>query len=215
MEQSIFQNLTTEEMQELKQIGAIRQKRFDKQEMIFRTGEQVHEIGIVQGGSVIIENNDLWGNRSILNIVSPGQVFAESYAHSHLPIMVDVIAAETTEILFLDVRVLRENQYSSCTWYVKLMQNLLQIATQKNRILSSRIFCTSAKTIRGRLSTYFSEQMVENNSRTFDIPFNRQQLADYLNLDRSALSKELCRMRDEGLIRFRKNHFEILENNNI
>ena len=85
--------------------------------------------------------------------------------------------------------------------------NLVYIFAQKNRALSARIFCTSAKTIRGRLVTYLSAQAVEAGSSAFSIPFDRQQLADYLNVDRSALSKELGRMRDEGLLEFHKNRF--------
>ena len=78
---------------------------------------------------------------------------------------------------------------------------------KKNLTLSRRILCTAPKTVRGRLLTYLSGQAVQAGGMEFDLPFNRQQLADYLNLDRSALSKELCRMRDEGLLTFRKNHF--------
>ena len=82
---------------------------------------------------------------------------------------------------------------------------------RKNLGLSRRIFCTTPKTVRGRLLTYLSGQAVQAGSKTFDLPFNRQQLADYLNLDRSALSKELGRMRDEGLLEFEKNHFVLKE----
>ena len=86
------------------------------------------------------------------------------------------------------------------------------VATRKNIILSNRSFCTAPKTIRERLSIYFSGQTLLHDNNEFDIPFNRQQMADFLNLDRSALSKELCKMRDEGLISFNKNHFIIYEN---
>ena len=95
--------------------------------------------------------------------------------------------------------------------YGKILKNLLTAATSKNLSLSSRIFCTTAKTVRGRLAVYFSEQMTQNGSREFEIPFNRQQMADFLNLDRSALSKELGKMREEGLILFHKNHFVLLQ----
>lgn len=138
-----------------------------------------------------------------------GQVFAESYAFHEVPLMVDAIADEDSLILFLDVQQLMEEQNAQATWYCKMLKNLLLISTKKNRNLSNRIFCTTSKTVRGRLAAFFSEQAAKTGSNTFDIPFNRQQMADYLNLDRSALSKELGKMREEGLLTFHKNHFSI------
>ncbi len=177
--------------------------------MIFSAGSIVHETGIVLSGSVNIENNDLWGNKSILSNVPAGQVFAETYAFSHEPMMVDAVAAEDCTILFLDFNMLMDNPLENRTWQNKLLRNMLNVSVQKNLALSSRIFCTSSKTIRGRLLTYLSSQSMKAGSATFDIPFNRQQLADYLNTDRSALSNELGKMRDDGLIEFYKNTFRI------
>ena len=205
----VFQGLTEQELQQLEQIGAIRRQNFHKHETVFHEGDLVHEIGIVLEGSVLIENNDLWGNKSILSRVEKGQVFAESYAFHEVPLMVDAIADEDSLILFLDVQRLMEEQNAQDTWYCKMLKNLLLMSTKKNRNLSNRIFCTTAKTVRGRLAAFFSEQAAKAGNNTFDIPFNRQQMADYLNLDRSALSKELGKMREEGLLTFRKNHFSI------
>ena len=117
------------------------------------------------------------------------------------------VAAENSQILTINVSGLLKERYASSTWQRKLLGNLVYIFAQKNRALSARIFCTSAKTIRGRLLTYLSAQAVEAGSSAFSIPFDRQQLADYLNVDRSALSKALGRMRDEGLLEFHKNRF--------
>lgn len=205
----VFQGLTEQELHDLEQIGAIRRQKFNKHVTVFHVGDLVHEIGIVLEGSVLIENNDLWGNKSILSRVEKGQVFAESYAFHEVPLMVDAIADEDSLILFLDVQQLMEEQNAQATWYCKMLKNLLLISTKKNRNLSNRIFCTTSKTVRGRLAAFFSEQAAKTGSNTFDIPFNRQQMADYLNLDRSALSKELGKMREEGLLTFRKNHFSI------
>lgn len=205
----VFQGLTEQELHDLEEIGAISRQNFHKHVTVFHVGDIVHEIGIVLEGSVLIENNDLWGNKSILSRVEKGQVFAESYAFHDVPLMVDAIADEDSLILFLDVQRLMEEQNAQATWYCKMLKNLLLISTKKNRNLSNRIFCTTAKTVRGRLAAFFSEQAAKAGSNTFDIPFNRQQMADYLNLDRSALSKELGKMREEGLLTFHKNHFSI------
>ena len=190
LEMPVFKNIDNEDLVYLKSINAFRIEKYKRNNIIFHTGEIIHEIGIVISGNVIIENNDLWGNKTILSIVTSGQVFGESYAYSHLPLMVNTVAADSATILFFDL-------------------NILDNPTRKNIILSNRSFCTAPKTIRGRLSIYFSGQSTINNSNEFDIPFNRQQMADFLNLDRSALSKELCKMRNEGLIDFNKNHFII------
>ena len=204
---SLLQNLTEEELASIASIGALRENAFAKNEVIFHAGKIIREIGIVKSGSVLIESNDLWGNCSILSKIMPGQVFAESYALGHTPMMVDAIATEKSRVVFLDASKVLDKNYVQESWQVKLLYNLLAMTSRKNIVLSSRIFCTTPKTIRARLATYFAQQQMQAGSLEFDVPFTRQQMADYLNLDRSALSKELGRMRDEGLLTFNKNHF--------
>ena len=114
-------------------------------------------------------------------------------------------------MLFLHIGHLLQDSYLDQSWYVKLNHNLLALLAKKNLILSDRIFYTSSKSIRGRLLSYFSAQVMKKQSREFDIPFNRQQLADYLGVNRSALSHELGKMQEEQLIEFKRNHFVIKE----
>lgn len=203
----LLQNLTEEELASIESIGALRENAFVKNEVIFHAGERIREIGIVESGSVLIESNDLWGNCSILSKILPGQVFAESYALSRTAMMVDAVVTEKTKICFLNVEIVLNEAYATETWQMKLLQNMLAMTSRKNITLSSRIFCTTPKTIRARLATYFAQQQVQAGGLSFDVPFTRQQMADYLNLDRSALSKELGKMRDEGMLTFDKNHF--------
>lgn len=139
--------------------------------------------------------------------ISTGHVFAETYALTGEPLMVDAVASETSVILFLDIDKLMSSQFENTHCKDTILNNLLHISIQKNLTLSNRIFCTSPKTIRERLLIYLSNESRKAGSQEFVIPFDRQQLADYLNVDRSALSKELGKMRDEGLIEFRKMHF--------
>lgn len=202
----LFQGLAEADIAQMEHCHCLRQKAFSRRETIFRTGSTVHEIGIVLRGAVHIESIDLWGNKSILSEVGEGQAFAETYAFCGEPLMVDVLAAADCEVLFLDVAALA-CPHAEHSWQDRLLRNLLRVSMKKNLALSRRIFCTTPKTVRGRLLTYLSGQAVQAGRMEFDLPFNRQQLADYLNLDRSALSKELCRMRDEGLLTFSKNHF--------
>lgn len=200
----LFRGLTPAEWDALAQSGQLRTKTFSRHEIIFHAGSRIHEVGVVLRGSVHIENLDLWGTKTILSSVPAGQVFAETYAFCGDALLVDAVAAEDCEVLFVNAAAFSGG---SSAGQDKLLHNLLAVSMRKNLSLSQRIFCTTPKTVRGRLLTYFSAQTAACGRLEFDIPFNRQQLADYLNLDRSALSKELCRMRDEGLLQFEKNHF--------
>ena len=127
-----------------------------------------------------------------------------------MKVMISVVAAEACDILFLDVGRMLQVCPNSCGFHNKLIRNLLSIASQKNLTLSRRIFHTSSKTIRGRLLSYLSFQSVKHGSREFEIPFNRQQLADYLSVDRSAMSNELSKMQREGLLTVDRSHFILL-----
>ena len=203
----LFRGISLEEQDLIKNSGCIRQKQFDKNETIFHMGDQIRELGIVLSGSVTIENTDLWGNRSILSSIGPGQIFAETYALCREPMLVSAVAAEPSEILFFHLEALLDPSSSAAAWPAGLTRNLLFLSARKNLTLSGRIFCTTPKTIRERLLVYLSEQSAKAGSTSFHIPFDRQELADYLNLDRSALSKELGRMKKEGILEFHKNHF--------
>ena len=202
----LFRGLPPDAAGQLSAAGFLRRKIFSRHEVIFRAGSRVQEIGVVVKGSVHIENLDLWGTKSILSSVGAGQAFAETYAFCGDALMVDAVAAEDCEVLFLHTGALSDSRVPAEVRSV-LLRNLLAVSMRKNLSLSQRIFCTTPKTVRGRLLTYFSAQAAKAGGPEFDVPFNRQQMADYLNLDRSALSKELCRMRDEGLLEFEKNHF--------
>lgn len=208
---ALFQGSTAEETEKILSCLRAEEKHYKKEEIICHMGDTVTSLGVVISGSVLIENDDIWGNRSILDCVGPGQIFAETYAC--VPgekLMVNVTAAEDTVILFLNVGRIIRSCPNSCSYHSKLIRNLLSISAQKNLNLSRRIFNTSSKTIRGRLLSYLSDQAVQKGKQQFDIPFNRRQLADYLGVDRSAMSNELSKMQRDGLIRVERNHFELL-----
>ena len=208
----LFRGTTPDEVQAMLGCLQAEQKTFQKGEMIYRMGDAVPAMGLVLSGSVSIENDDFWGNKSILDTASAGQVFAETYACvPSEPMMVSVVASEKTEVLFLNVgRILRVCS-NNCSHHNKIIHNLLSVSARKNLNLSRRIFHTSAKSIRGRLLSYLSYQATKNGSREFQIPFSRQQLADYLSVDRSALSNELSKMQKEGLLKVNRSHFVLME----
>lgn len=186
------------------------EKQYRKGQRILRAGQTTSRMGLVLEGSVSIESNDLWGNRNILSLVELGQFFAETYALLKAePMLVDVTANEKSSILFLDIGSLRDIA-SPALWQVRIISNLLTISSQKNLHLSGRSFHTAPKSIRGRVMSYLNTVALQKRSVSFDIPFDRQQLADYLNVERSALSKELGKMQKDGMIETRKNHFTII-----
>lgn len=185
-------------------------RQYEKGAVLCSAGERTASIGLVLSGSVHIESDDVWGNKSILSSVGPGQVFAETYAClPDEPLMVSVTAAEDTAVLFLHAPHMLAPCTQTCTCHAQLIRNLLFVSARKNLELSRRAFHTAPKTIRGRLLSYLSMQAIHAGSDSFSIPFDRQQLADYLGVDRSALSAELGRMRRDGLLDFKKNRFRL------
>ena len=206
----LFRGLTDSEIAVALQVLEAHEKRYEKGETLLTAGSVTERMGLVLEGSVTIESNDAWGNRTIISHVGCGQVFAETYALLEIePMLVDVMASEDCRILFLRSGRIQSLQNSPNPWALKYITNLLTISMHKNLILSGRSFHTAPKTIRGRVMAYLNSVSLQKGSREFDIPFDRQQLADYLNLERSALSKELGKMQREGLISCRKNHFII------
>lgn len=207
----LFSGIPAQEIEGMLACLGTDQRRYEKGEIIYRAGDTISALGIVLSGSVLIENDDIWGNTTVLDCVGPGQIFAETYACTPgEPLMVNVAAAEAAQILFLNVSRVLQVCPNTCTHHAALIRNLLALSAQKNLNLSRKIFHTSPKTIRGRLLSYLSEQSLRSGSRTVTLPFNRQQLADYLNVDRSALSNELSKMQRDGLIRVERNCFILL-----
>ncbi|MDO4753869.1 MAG: Crp/Fnr family transcriptional regulator [Bacillota bacterium] len=203
----IFRGMEDGEILEaLKELGA-ESAVYMKGEAVLQAGETTERMGLVLDGRVSIESNDVWGNRTVLSHAGRGQFFAETYALLRdESLMVDVVAVEETHILFLKIGRVRSG---GKPWMGKMLENLLRISMQKNLMLSARSFHTAPKSVRGRVTAYLNSVSLQKKSAEFDIPFDRQSLADYLNVERSALSKELGKMQREGMITTRKNHFAV------
>lgn len=207
----LFENMSEQEITQMNKSKFMKKRIYAKNTHIYHMGDVIDSVGIVLSGNVIIENIDIWGNKSIISYANEGEIFAETYALSQTPMMVDVVCAECCEILFINLKNALKPENSNQTWYPKFMNSLLMLSAQKNLALSRRIFCTSSKAVRTRVLAYLSEESVKVDSTDFEIPFDRQQMADYLNLDRSALSKELSKMKSDGILDYRKNHFVLLD----
>ena len=209
---TLFRGMDDGEISEALSALAAKEKTYEKDETVLCAGNVSERMGLVLEGSVTIESNDVWGNRTILSHVGKGGTFAETYALlENEPMLVDVIANEKSRVLFLRIGSLNRLEQDISPWRVKLIGNLLRISSQKNLHLSGRSFHTAPKSIRGRVMAYLNTVSLQKHKTAFDIPFDRQQLADYLNVERTALSRELGNMQAEGLITVKRNHFQIIK----
>ena len=177
---------------------------------IFRAGDTTEVMGLVLAGSVLVIQEDLWGHRNILSKCCAGDFFGEPYAASPGSVLnISVIADEDCEILFLNVQRLLVSCPAACEHHQKLIRNLVCVLANKLLIFNDKITHVGKRTTRDKLLSYLSAESVRQSSLSFDIPFNRQQLADYLCIDRAAMSAELSKLQKEGLIKTNRNHFEL------
>ncbi len=191
-------------------LGA-RKKEYKKGEYILREGEHISDIFILVEGKIHIQKDDYWGNRSILSVISVGEMFGEGYAAPESGALLnDVVAVEDSSVIFFDVKRILTTCSSACRFHNMIVQNMFFAISDKNRRLVQKLGHMSGRTTRAKLISYLSEEAKRQGSSAFTVPFNRQQLADYLCVDRSAMSNELCKMRDEGMIKFEKSRFELM-----
>lgn len=183
-------------------------RKYGKNEILLHSGDIVSSFGIILSGRVHITNDDFWGNCNIIDDAVPGDAFAESYACTEgASLDISVIAAEETEVLYIAVGRVLIACPSACEFHTRLIRNLLSVIARKNIMMNRKLTHLTRRTTREKLLSFLSAESARRGSAAFDIHFNRQQLADYLSVDRSAMSAELCRMRNEGLLEFDKNHF--------
>ena len=184
---------------------------YKKGEYVLREGEHLSNIMILVGGRLHIQKDDYWGNRSILEQISMGEMFGEAYiAPESEPLLNDVVAAEDSVVMFFNAKQIITTCSSACRFHTMVVQNLFFSISEKNRKVVRKLSHMSKRSIREKLISYLSEEATRQNSSSFAIPFNRQQLADFLFVDRSAMSNELSKMRKEGLLEFERNCFKLL-----
>ena len=182
-----------------------------KGDYVFREGEHIDTITVLVEGKLLVQHDDFWGNRNIVNVIRTGEMFGEAYVSPDSgSLLNDVIAEEDSVVIVLDVKKILTVCSTACCFHSMVVQNLFFAISEKNRKLVQKIGHMSKRSTRAKLLSYLSEEAKRHNSRHFTIPFSRQQLADFLCVDRSAMSNELCKMRDEGLLKFEKNQFELL-----
>lgn len=207
---SLFAGVNEEEVASMLGCLQAKMKSYKKGDYVLRQGEYLNCIPVLVQGGLHIQNDDYWGNRSIINRISAGEMFGEAYASPESgALMNDVVAVEDSVVIFFDVNRIMTTCSSSCRFHSAVVRNLFFAISEKNRNLMQKLGHMTKRTTREKLISYLSEQAKKQNSSSFSIPFNRQQLADFLSVDRSAMSNELCKMRNEGLISFEKNRFKL------
>jgi len=184
---------------------------YQKNRVIFQEGDPAKYVGIILTGAAQIVREDYYGNRSIVARIEPAELFGESFACAGVASLpVSVTAAEDSQVMLIDCRRLTVSCTSACSFHSRIIFNLLQVVATKNLLFNQKIEITSHRTTREKLMAFLLIQAKQNKSRSFTIPYDRQALADYLGVDRSAMAVEISKLRKDGIIACEKSHFELL-----
>ena len=187
-------------------------RQYSKGEYAFRQGEYLCNLMILGSGRLHIQKEDYWGNLNILNEICPGEMFGEAYIVPNSgPLLNDVVALEESTVLCFDMDQILTVCPSACRFHTQILKNIFYTISDKNKSLVQKLGYMAQRSTREKLLSYLSDEAKRQNSSSFSIPFNRQQLASFLSVDRSAMSNELCKLRDEGLLDFHKNEFTLHE----
>lgn len=207
---SLFSGLTEAEIQEIQTALHGERRAFEREEFLLRAGEPTKAFGVLLSGGALVRQEDFWGNRNILSSLHPGDCFAETFACLPGAVLnVDVTASQPCEALFLKTERLLSGELSAFAGGHRFFQNFLINLAAKNLRLNEKITHMGRRSTRAKVLSYLSSCARRQGGPEFDVPFSRQQLADYLSVDRSGLSVELCRLRDEGLVEFQRGHFRL------
>lgn len=197
----------------MKMLGCLEARvvEYEKKATVIAEGDAAKNVGIVLTGAVQSLRIDYYGNRNIVSVAGPSEMFCESFACAGIEaIPISVAAAEPSEIMFIEcARIIRPCS-GACDFHSRMIYNLMKDIAAKNIMFHQRMEITSKRSTREKLLAYLAAEAAKNGCGSFDIPFDRQELADYLEVDRSGLSAEISRLRGDGILKSRKNHFELL-----
>lgn len=208
----LFKDIKADDLEAMLKCLSVKYCSYEKDSFIVLVEQNIVFIGIVLSGKLAIISDDRNGNKNIISEIGVGEMFGEAFACSGIEkSTVSVQAICNSHIMLLDYKRIITSCSSACIFHTKLIGNMIAILAKKILILNQKINIISMRSIREKLIAFFDMQRDKTNSNKFTISYNREQLADFLFIDRSSMSRELCKMRDEGLIKFCKNKFEILK----
>ena len=200
----LFDNIQEKEINEIINQSYI--KSYQKDEFILKAGDFIFNTGIILKGEISVISEDFWGNKNIISTLSEGNIFAEIFSlKNNTPLNVSVVSNEDSTILFINV-----NEIINKTRNFIFIKNLMNIISTKTLMLNRKNELLSKRTIREKVMTFLSQQAISANNNSFKIPFSREEMADFLAVDRSALSRELSKMKKEGIIAYNKNNFTLI-----
>ena len=205
----LFQGIAFSDFEQVFNCLSVKTAYFKKDNVILLSGDTVNFVGLILSGSVQIIREDMDGRITILTELGVSEIFGEVFACAEITQSpVTILAVENAEVLLMDYRKIITSCTAACPFHAKLIENMLKLIARKNLMLNQKIEILSKRTTRDKLLSYFNMQRGMANK--FTIPYNREELAQYLCIDRSAMSNELCKMRDDGIIKFQKSTFEII-----
>ena len=206
----LFRNMEDAEILETLETTASHRRTYPKRALVMRDGDQMSQVGVILSGNLHLFHIDANGNSNLMEELGAGEPIGLLNAIGGYRLHISAEATKETEILFLNVSQLLRNNVLTAPVQIRFLQNLTLAVAQQAHRLTRKLEDSIRRSTRERLQDYLSEQFHKAGSRTFSIPLNRQDLADFLFVDRSAMSNELCKMRDEGLLKFEKSNFELL-----
>ena len=205
---ALFSDISAPEAAAMLSCLKAEERDFPREAFLLCAGDTAESVGLVLSGSVLVMQEDIWGNRNILAKVGPGHTFAAAFACAPGAVLnVSVLAETRVTALFLNVRRILQVCPAACAHHSRIIRNLLGELAEKNLRFGEKLTHMGQRTTRAKLLSYLSAEAQRCGSYAFDIPFSRQQLADYLTVERSGLSAALGKLRREGLLDFCKNHF--------
>lgn len=202
----IFKDFSIDEIIEIFSVVSFYEKNYKKNDIILAENTKVEYFGIITNGRIAVSNFDYFGNRNILNVFEKGDSFGEALVSLEMKIPHEIISLTSSSVIWIEYSSLSNSQY-----YQKILNNFLTIISMKNLILNKKLQILSKRTTREKILEYLSNQKKQLSlDSNFEINLNRNEMADYLALDRSNLSRELGKLKKEGIIDFKKNKFRLL-----
>ncbi len=211
MMSSLFQGVTENDLGAMLNCLGATERKYKKNDVILLAGTKVTSVGIMVEGNAQITRDDAEGNRAILSELEKADLFAEAYvAAGSVEIPVTVIATSDCRIVWIPFGKIVGVCTTACDFHRTVVENMMRVIASKNIMMNEKMRILSCKTTKEKLMTYLSDYSERAGKSKFRIPFSRNELADFLSVDRSAMSRELSHLRDEGYLEYNKNEFELL-----
>lgn len=205
----LFENVQNNEVLELLKCIGIKTKVFRKNAFILKAGSKIDYLAVILGGRAVMSKTDSFGKQTVIEELKMNDIFGHNIVCCGLDKSpVDVIAENECEVLFLPFEKVVTPCEKLCPYHLQLIKNVMKMISKRNSLLNDKIDIIGQKTTRDKILALL--ETYRNGQKVFSIPYSREEMAKFLCVDRSAMSRELCRMRDEGILKFSKNHFEIL-----